>query len=360
VLNTIEVGALRLRQSANRVLYLFTLTAEQITNVAAIYRATRAQDREFSGYQRPEARQHVAEILDYLNSNDVLFPNALVLALTPKCKFRSDADNYGILTLPIHNGERPAWIVDGQQRALALSRCQRGDIPVPVTAFVADDLETMRDQFIRVNNSKPLPRGLLSELLPTVSSQLSAHLHRKRAASLLCGWLAEREDSPFMGLVRRSTYKSTQAVVADTSLINAIQASLYQPNGALFTYQDSSTGQVRFEDSYAILRDFWWGVREVFPSAWGLPSNKSRLSHGAGIAALGKLMDRIMGGFDPERLSLRPIVVSELSALRDICAWTSGRWEGIGLAWNEVQNTATHIRLLSDYMVRSYLDLRVS
>ena len=39
---------------------------------------------------------------------------------------------------------------------------------VPVNAFIADDVPSQRDQFLRVNNTRPLPRGLITELLPEV------------------------------------------------------------------------------------------------------------------------------------------------------------------------------------------------
>src|SRR5208282_1092371 len=80
----------------------------------------------------------------------------------------------GTIDIPIPRlGQpKPAWIVDGQQRALALKRAKWKDIPIPVSAFIADDIDTQREQFLRVNSTKPLPRGLLSELLPQVSSVL--------------------------------------------------------------------------------------------------------------------------------------------------------------------------------------------
>ena len=41
-----------------------------------------------------------------------------------------------------------------------------------MNAFVADEVDLQRDQFLRVNNAKPLPRGLITELLPEVSTIL--------------------------------------------------------------------------------------------------------------------------------------------------------------------------------------------
>ena len=49
----------------------------------------------------------------------------------------------GTLKIPFPNGDgrKPGWIVDGQQRALALARSRRQDFPVPVNAFIADSVE---------------------------------------------------------------------------------------------------------------------------------------------------------------------------------------------------------------------------
>jgi len=347
---------MKLEQNPSVPLFLFSLKAGQVSDVAAIFRASRLENEEFVGYQRPEAKQHVSEILEYLNGENLIFPNALVLALSPECTFSAVSDNYGKLSIPLGGEERPAWIVDGQQRSLALSRCQHSDLSVPVIAFLTVDVATMRDQFIRINNARPLPRGLLTELLPTVTSSFSAAIHRKRTGAVLCSWLAERSDSPFYGLVKRSTTRSKSAVVTDTSLINAIQSNLYHPSGCLFTYLDASTGQVKYDSCYQLLSLYWNAVKESFREAWGRPARESRLSHGVGIGALGKLMDRMLGAGELARTDLGSWVCQELHRLKGYCAWTEGRWVGLGgMAWNELQNTPSHIRLLSDLLIRTYL-----
>lgn len=102
------------------------------------------------GIQRPEVRQHVRNITEYLNSDDVLFPNAVVLALDSTSHFRArrgQADEHstlGTLEIPLlTNGhQKPAWIVDGQQRMLALASSDRMDLPIPVSAFIADEAAT--------------------------------------------------------------------------------------------------------------------------------------------------------------------------------------------------------------------------
>jgi hypothetical protein len=44
--------------------------------------------------------------------------------------------------------------VDGQQRAIALSKSKHRGFPIPVNAFVADEVDLQRDQFLRVNSTK--------------------------------------------------------------------------------------------------------------------------------------------------------------------------------------------------------------
>ena len=62
-------------------LYLFALAAEEVDLVADVARISRDAAGKLIGYQRPERRNHVKQILEYLDSGEVLFPNGLILAL---------------------------------------------------------------------------------------------------------------------------------------------------------------------------------------------------------------------------------------------------------------------------------------
>jgi len=41
-----------------------------------------------------------------------------------------------------------------------------------------------------------------------------------------------------------------------------------------------------------------------------------------------------------------------------MCRWTSGQWEELGLAWNEIQNVSRHMRMLTDVLIRTYVQQR--
>jgi DGQHR domain-containing protein len=366
--------ALRLTQTDAYPLYVFTLKAEEVLQVADISRVSRDAAGTLIGYQRPEVRTHIQEIVDYLNTDSVIFPNPIIMALSSEVKFqairgdRMPGDELGItgtLTIPLPNNgrQKPAWIVDGQQRALALSRITRRDFPVAVTAFVADTVTLQRDQFIRVNNTKPLPRGLVTELLPDVDSPLPPRLKIRQAPSALCDVLNNDPNSPLYGMIKRaSTPKDTRskAVITDTVIVDMIQESLTSSSGCLYPYRDLTRSETDFDGIVSALSIYWAAVRDTFPEAWGKPPGRSRLMHGAGIRAMGKLMDRILGTIDLRQPDAPEVVRKHLALLTPYCHWTSGVWDEIGMRWNEIQDLKGHMQELSSYLIRVYLAARVA
>lgn len=364
--------ALRLNQNPDHPLYMFSITGTELLSLAEISRVSRDHAGKLIGYQRAEVRRHVQDIVDYLNEEQILFPNSIILALSSSVRFRQSRGPAvddglaaaGTLEIPLDGSEKrkPAWIVDGQQRALALSKCRNPNLAVPVNAFVADEVELQRDQFLRVNSSKPLPRGLITELLPEVSTSLPANLSARRMPSAICDWLNREKDSPFFGLIRRASTtqeEKAKAVVADTSVVKMIEESLSSPGGCLFPYRNIATGETDFDGICRVLVTYWAGVARVFRDAWAKPPTKSRLMHGAGIRSMGRLMDRIMPGINSRHKSAVAKTVREIRRIAPVCHWTKGRWEELGgMRWNEIQNVPRHIRVLSSVLIRAYLEAK--
>jgi DGQHR domain-containing protein len=369
--STLARRALRLNQNQSRPLYLLTLTADELFRVADISKVSRDEAGELIGYQRDEVKNHVDEIVEYLNEDDILFPNSIIIALSSAVRFKSargpkptntdESATPGVLEIPLPKAGRakPGWIVDGQQRALALSKSKRHDFSVPVNAFVTDEVDLQRDQFLRINNAKPLPRGLVTELLPEVDTTLPPRLAARRIPSHLCDLLNRQEGSPFQGLIRRASTTSEEkrsAVITDTSVISVLQESLGTPSGCLFPYRNLATGETDVESILQILTVYWNSVAEVFPQAWGQSARHSRLMHGVGIKAMGRLMDSVMKSvLDPFDAGAGKRVVGEVALISPVCAWTEGSWEGLNdLAWNELQNVPRHVRMLSNLLIREY------
>lgn len=356
----VVVRAIRATQNGGTAVFAFFVRGSDITRIADISRIHRDDDG-LKGFQRKEIRSHVNAIVEFLDSGPIIFPNAIILALSPGIDFVSargrrpeqldEVGDSGTLTIPIlPEGKRAAWIVDGQQRSLALARAKNTDIAVPVIAFVSPSLETQREQFILVNKAKPLPTRLINELLPEVSVTLPRDLAARQLPSALCDVLATDPQSPFQGIVRRESNSSdASGIVTDTALIEAIRGSLKSPIGALAHHKTPERNDT--DAMYRTLILYWAAVRDTFPEAWGKPPTESRLMHSAGIRSVGALMDPIMLRADmttnPERT-----IREALQRLAPYCAWTGGEWDGLGWKWNELQSTAQHISRLSEYLIR--------
>jgi DGQHR domain-containing protein len=361
--------ALRIDQDAAHPLYIFSLTGAELLQIADISRISRDNSGKLLGYQRVEVRRHIQEITEYLNSDQVVFPNSIILALDSTVRFvRSrgpETDDgcavAGTLEIPVptKDGPKPAWIVDGQQRVMALSKSKRPDLPVPVNAFVADEIALQRDQFLRVNNSRPLPRGLITELLPEVSTNLPPRMAARRISSSICDWLNQDEKSPFCRLIRRPSQtkaEQAKAVITDTSLIEVLEASRKTPNGCLYPYRNIATGETDFEAICQLLVTYWTAVKKTFPDAWGKTPEKSRLMHSAGLLAMGGLMDKIMPSITSRGPKGVAAVQRDLELIVPLCRWTSGQWESMGdLKWNEIQKVHRHVQMLTWVLINGYL-----
>ncbi len=362
------VRALHTTQGPGLDVYAFFIRGGDIMKIADISRVERDERDALKGFQRPEIQQHVKEIVQYLDQGNVLFPNSLILAMAPDVRFTASrgtrpANDEGVgqtgtLTIPIFEvGNRVAWIVDGQQRSLALSRSTNQSFPVPVVAFVSDNLEVQREQFVLVNKAKPLPRRLIDELLPeTRNVLLPRDLRKRKVPSELCNWLNLNNKSPFYSLIKRPSDKkdNATAVITDTAVVEMIRQSLSNPLGALAPYKPSDTDPGDVDAMCTILVTYWSAVRDVFPEAWGKDPRQSRLMHSAGILAMGMLMDRIyarLSGANESYVAVR----KEVEKVAPLCRWTSGIWESIGVRWNDIESTPQDKKRLQEALIRAYI-----
>lgn len=366
-MKNLVVRSLKIKQTNDYDIYSFFLEAKEILQIADISRVNRDKEGRLIGLQRDEIKKHVNEITEYLNGDSVLFPNSIILAINEKISFtkirgpKIDSDRYstaGTLEIPImDNGFKPAWIVDGQQRALALSKCNKQTLPVPITAFVAKNIEVQREQFIRINKARPLPKGLIDELLPTVTASLPSDLSTRKIPSKITEALNFEPKSPFYGLIKKVSTDQDERfspIITHNSIIDILKTSMRNYTGCLYPYVDHEGHTTDYESILEILYIYWGAVKKVFPDAWGLAPTHSRLMHGVGIHAMGGLMDLIMRNINPKDRKAESRILKELEKLKPFCHWTEGKWEELGLNWNELQNISTHKRLLARHIIKKY------
>lgn len=350
----ISIPAIEFRQGPGRRLYSFAIDGKLLHSFCTVSRVSRQGAESLSGYQRPEVAAHISQIRDYLESTTPLLPNAIVVAFDATVRFHAEPrtlktaySRLGVLEIPlgpfVDESLKPGWIVDGQQRAAALRDARIDSFPVCVVAFVTDGLEEQRQQFILVNATKPLPKGLIYELLPSTEGKLPLALQKRRHPAELVERLNFDDDSPLKGLIRTPT--NGNGLIADNSMLTMLANSL--SDGILYRFED-------IEEQLIILKRFWTAVSAVFRTDWGQPPKRSRLMHGAGVIALGFVMDTIA-----ERTRTKFPTTSQfespLNALAPECRWSNGSWDfggGTRLRWDEIQNVPRHIQMLANLLLQ--------
>jgi DGQHR domain-containing protein len=360
----LRLPALEVRQGDDRVLYSFAVDGKILPSFAAVSRIQRNGEAEIEGYQRPEVLAHIAAIRRYIESDSPMIPNALVVAFDKRVRFEPlpgvPATGYaqpGTLLIPADEDaadeDKPGWIVDGQQRSAAIRDANVESFPVCVTAFITNSDEEQRTQFILVNSTRPLPKGLIYELLPSTTGILPVPLQQRQFPAHLLHRLNYIFKSPLYQMIRTPT--TPEGTIKDNSVLKMLENSL--SDGALYQFRDPATGRGDEDAMLALLMDFWAAVRDVFTDAWNKPPRRSRLMHGVGIVSLGFVMDAIFDRYSRNRVPDHEDFTSDLVGLAEVCRWTTGYWEfgpSSQRRWNELQNTSRDIQLLTNYLLFEY------
>ena len=249
--------------------------------------------------------------------------------------------------------DKPGFVVDGQQRLAAIREAAVTSFPVLVSAFLTNEVGYQAQQFILVNSAKPLPKGLVFELLPHTEGVVPSHLEKRRLPAALVEALSQKEGSPFFGLVQSPT--CPDGVVKDFSLLKMLENSLR--DGLLYRFRSADGRSGDLDAMLASLGGFWGAVSEVFADAWGRSPKESRLMHGAGVVSMGYLMDAIGDRHRAATVPGKEVFVRDLAPLREVCRWTNGFWNfgpGDQRRWNDVQNTHSDVRSLTRYLLSHY------
>ena len=361
----LRVPAVEVRQGS-RTLYTFAIDGKCVHDIATISRIKRTAEGDLAGYQRPEVLSHIEEIRNYIESESPMIPNAVVIAFDTRVTFvpakgpQSDYSRVGELVIPVDPNwspeDRPGFVVDGQQRIAAIRDANVDAFPICVSAFITDDISEQTEQFILVNSTKPLPKGLIYELLPGTEAALPSLLARRRVPAAILTRLNRDDGSPLKGMIQTAT--NPEGIIKDNSILKMLENSL--SDGVLYRIRQGMGDELDFEPILDVLYSFWGAARHVFEAEWGLPPKRCRLLHGAGVVCLGFVMDSIADRYRAKGLPTKAQFIRDLTALAPVCRWSEGHWDfgpGQQRKWNEIQNTSKDIQLLSNYLLLQYKGL---
>src|SRR5262249_44966772 len=155
-------SAVRAEQSPQHLVFSFAASAAQVFEMGRIERAGRSDAGSLRGFQRPQIAAHIHEIRDYLEREDAVLPNSVVVAFTDRVKVKPVNDSIVQVEVDLTDGP-PGLIVDGQQRLSALAPLTEKSFQVFVSGIVCQNEEELRRQFILINNTRPLPKELIYE-----------------------------------------------------------------------------------------------------------------------------------------------------------------------------------------------------
>ena len=303
------------------------MTAAEVMALAEIDRATRDADGRLTGFQRQPVRSHVADIASALRAPGARLPSPVTVGLVP-----GDATG-------------KAKVLDGQQRLLAcIAAGHREPIPVILSEF--DSHQELREAFVAINNARPLPPGLVAEILSR-TEPLPPRLGDETLARLLAESLNYEPRSPIRGLVRQQT--NPGGTLRDTALVRGLRHSLAH---GMLSGLKGQREQVMSHGLSACMA-FYGAVRDAWSCSFdGHTPETSRLVHSAGTVAALHAMDVIhaRAGSCAEEDFCAPLL-----AISHRCSWTSGAWDfgsGNVLPWNAVQAVPSHYASLSLHLER--------
>jgi hypothetical protein len=211
----------------------------------------------------------------------------------------------------------------------------------------ADEAE-LRRQFVLVNNTRPLPKSLIYELLPGVEG-LPGRLSNRAFASELTARLNYASNSSLRGQIYQHTNPAGR--IKDTAIQRVIMSSL--TDGMMREFLRRDEGGTGPQQCFDLISNYYRAVAMVFPDAWAErhTPKSSRLIHGAGIVALGYVMEVLAlldGARQPEEFA------RGLGCLADRTAWTSGEWDfgdGDRRHWRAIQNVNRDIVTLAQHLI---------
>ena len=186
-----------------------------------------------------------------------------------------------------------------------------------------------------VNKTKPLPRDLLNELLPHVSTNLPKPWRLRRVSASVLEVLRFEPQVTVYGRIRGLGRGNEGASISQAAVSQVIERSVRR-GGVLSELYDGQTGAA---DAPAMAR-----IVSITLAAWrgcgqcvaGQSMDEQTRAWG-GIYAVGALMDDVMQDVNAE--SNRAVAAAErrVRRIERRCAWTSGRWPVLSRAWDDLR-----------------------
>jgi len=349
-MKTISGQLIRQRDSEEALAFFaFASTAREVLEWAAIERT----NEKAGAAQRLKNNAHIKTIQAFIKaSEENIIPTAVILAIKPGTfeidEFTvEDCDmphgtSFAQLTINTFEKEnKPALIIDGQHRILALETLEENPALLICAMLGADDLERALHFVVINNKTKRVPADLVKAIVAELSNQQREHLRLRLAKvgitlgsyAVALDVLNSEESSPFAGLLDWDINRKGNRRIKPNALESSLRAIIADLH---------ANEEIDVDDAIQILSAMWRGVRDSWndPNVkWTASSNKDATKHSklvdkAGLVAVTEFLVQRLNIMSEEGLDTTDIVAVEGYCKKVMESIPSRFWL---MEWNEKQ-----------------------
>lgn len=268
-----EFPCLKFEQNGQRM-FLLTLDAKFIYKRFSVSR--RIEDKE-KGYQRSFSKTRVNQIKRYLDKENGIIPNSILVNID-STMYQYDAQKK-VLILP-DSENTLGFIIDGQHRVWGADLATT-NIQLPVVATIELNTVQQAQLFVKINKSqKGVPVSLYLDLLEITEGVIDdfdgEEVSAQRRAVEIVKRLNDDEESPFFELIR--TTGDFGSGIALSEFVSQLKEYVDPKKGKLLNYG--------FEQQYRIFKIYFKAVKSVFLEEW--TSSESLILKTVGFGGLMK------------------------------------------------------------------------
>ncbi len=235
----------------------------------------RVSDKKL-GYQRSFSKTRIKQIENYINNEQGVIPNSILVNLDPDKYNYSEDDK----TLILKDEESLGLIIDGQHRVKGTYEANP-EFELMVCATLGLSIQEQAKLFVIINKTqKGVPASLYLDLLPLLEGDIEDFdqegISAERRATEIATRLNEDEESPLYQLIRRTGEGSFG--ISLNEFVNQIKDYVEPKTGNLADFG--------FEQQYKIFEIYFRAIKAVFLEQWEDP--KSYLLKTVGFGGLMK------------------------------------------------------------------------
>lgn len=289
----IELNAVKVYQNDHSI-YLFKMNAKELLKIAIF--KPREADRE-TGIQRDWNISRSKEIAEYLNGDDAVIPNNIIVNI----KSDNLIDNDGRIMLKNENSS--VFVIDGQHRLRAFVYADKKDFELPVSAFVDLTWAEIAEIFVKINYyQKPVNKSLVYDLLG-ISPDIFPDF---KEAHTLVQVLNDSINSPWFGLIKMLGIG--RGIITQATFITALSK---------YKILTEVLNGYTLSEKTLILTNYFDALKTIFCREWG--NKGSLISKSIGFNSFMSLFPNVFYNIVAKHKSFEThLIVEYLSPIRSI------------------------------------------